>query len=105
MKPNNKTTDNSGNQPADDFYSDFRRKLEQAHSFPTQYMFKFIVPSEQSVIARLYAIFDDSAADISTRDSKNGKYISISTKVQVNDPDDVIIYYRQAAAIEGVVML
>lgn len=93
------------NQHADDFYLRFKEKLEETHSFPTDYMFKYIVPSEQNIIARLHAIFENSTANISMRDSKNGKFTSITIKVPVSDADDVVIYYRQAAAIEGIVML
>lgn len=93
------------NQNVDDFYKSFKEKLELTHTFPCNYMFKYIVPSDPSLIARLHAIFNDSKTSFSTRDSKNGKYTSVTVKVPVSDADDVIIYYRQAAAIEGIVML
>lgn len=97
--------ENDKNLNIDDFYLKFKKKLEDTHSFPTDYIFKYIVPSEQSAIAGVYSIFENSNGSISTRDSKNGKYTSITIKVPVNDADDVIIYYRQAAAINGIMML
>lgn len=97
--------ENDKNLHIDDFYSKFKEKLEEIHSFPTNYIFKYIVPSEQSKIARLHSIFENSNSSISTRDSKNGKYTSITIKTPVNDADDVIIYYRQAASIDGIMML
>ena len=93
------------NQHVDDFYVRFKEKLEEGHLFPTDYVFKYIVPAEQSIIAKLHSIFEKSKASIYTRESKNGKYTSLTIKVSVNDADDIIIYYRQAAAIEGIVML
>ncbi|MBK5720287.1 DUF493 domain-containing protein [Dysgonomonas sp. Marseille-P4677] len=97
--------ENNRNQHIDDFYLKFKEKLEQTHMFPSDYIFKYIVPSEQSIIARLCAIFDDPNTSFSTRDSKNGKYTSITVKVPVNDADDIIIYYRQASAIDGIMAL
>lgn len=100
-----KVFENDRNQHTDDFYQKFKERLEQTHSFPTHYMFKYIIPAEQSIIAKLHAIFSSADPSISIRDSKNGKYTSITIKVHVNDADDVVIYYRQAAAIDGIVML
>lgn len=100
-----KIIENSENQNVDDFYKRFEEKLRLTHIFPTDYMFKYITPSDQSVIAKLYAIFVDTDASISTRETKNGKYTSVTIKVPVNDAKDVIIYYRQAASIEGIMAL
>jgi len=93
------------NQHIDDFYQTFKNKLEEIHTFPSEYLFKFIVSSKKGDIARLYSIFENSNASFSTRDSKNGKYSSVTIKAPVNDTDDVVIYYRQVAGIEGVMML
>jgi len=97
--------ENDKNLHSDDFYVRFKEKLEETHTFPSDYLFKYIVPSEQSKIARLHSIFDSPNANISTRDSKNGNYTCVTIKVAVNDADDVIIYYRQAAAIDGIMAL
>ncbi|MBD8387254.1 DUF493 domain-containing protein [Dysgonomonas sp. BGC7] len=100
-----KVLENDRNQHTDDFYLRFKQRLEETHSFPSDYMFKYIVPAEQSIIAKLHSIFSSANPSISSRDSKNGKYTSVTVKVPVNDADDIVIYYRQAAAIEGIVML
>ncbi|WP_085536774.1 DUF493 domain-containing protein [Massilibacteroides vaginae] len=100
-----KVLEKDRNQHKDDFYLKFKERLEQTHSFPLDYMFKCIVPAEQNIIAQLHAIFSSANPVISTRDSKNGKYTSVTIKVAVNDADDVVIYYRQAATIEGIMML
>lgn len=105
MKKNFEILENDKNLNTDDFYLRFREELEEAHSFPTDYMFKYIVPAEQHLIARLHSIFEKAEASLSTRDSKNGKYTSVTVKVPVKHADDVIAYYKQASAIEGIVML
>lgn len=53
----------------------------------------------------MHSIFENANAFISTRDSKNGKYSSITVKAPVYDADDVVLYYRQVSAIDGVMML
>lgn len=93
------------NQSVDDFYRGFKEKLEKEHTFPTNYIFKFIFPAEQSNVAKLHTIFEKANASFSSRDSKNGRYTSITINAFVNDADDIIIYYRQVASIAGVVML
>ena len=105
MNENIKVLENDRNQHTDDFYLKFKERLEQTHSFPSDYIFKYIIPAEQSIIARIHSIFSSAYPSISTRDSKNGKYTSMTIKVPVNDADDVVIYYRQAAVIDGIVML
>ena len=97
--------ENNQNQSADEFYTNFKEKLEETHSFPCEYMFKYILPSNEESIAKLYAIFNDPKVSFSSRPSKTGKYTSLTIKVPVNDANDIILYYRQAAKIEGIVML
>lgn len=105
MNENIKVLASDRNQHTDDFYRKFKERLEQTHSFPSDYIFKYIVPAEQSIIAKVHSIFSSANPAISTRDSKNGKYTSITIKVAVNDADDIVIYYRQTAVIDGIVML
>jgi len=105
MKEKIEIIQNDKNQPVDDFYQTFRAKLEEAHRFPTDYIFKFIVSSDEKNIARLYSIFENANASFSQKDSKTGKYTSITIKTPVSDADDIVIYYRQVAAIDGVMML
>ena len=96
---------NDKNQNIDDFYLTFKDKLVEMHTFPCDYIFKFITSSEKNNLAKLYSIFENANASFSTRDSKNGKYTSVTVKAPVNDADDVIIYYRQVGTTEGIMML
>lgn len=105
MNENFKIIENNENESVDSFYSNFKEKLEQTHTFPTDYVFKYIVPANPEKIAQIHKIFENSESTFSTRDSKTGKYTSITIKTHVNDANDVIIYYRQVAKIDGVVML
>ncbi len=89
----------------DDFYQSFKDKLEEVHSFPTDYIFKFIVSSGQKDIAKLHSIFEKADAKFTIRESKNGNYSSVTINAPINDAIDVVIYYRQVASIEGIMML
>lgn len=101
----NENAEKNKNQHIDDFYIRFKDKLEKGHSFPSDYTFKFIIPSDLNTMALIHAIFEKSNASFYSRDSKNSKYTSITIKTLVNDADDIIIYYRQVSSIKGIVML
>ena len=73
----------------DEELNKFRSKLNESMSFPGVYMFKFIVPSENRNVALAESLFDAETL-INTRDSRNGKYISITAKQVVLSSDDII---------------
>jgi hypothetical protein len=81
-----------------------RSKLEETTTFPTVYMFKLIVPSENRTIALVENIFGEEV-DILTKESGQGKYTSITAKQVVIGVDEIIDVYRKAAAIKGVIFL
>ncbi|MEC5394396.1 DUF493 family protein [Bergeyella sp. RCAD1439] len=87
------------------FYASLKTKLEENHNFPEDYLYKFIFPNENAKLTELYQIFDKIDYTISTRESKNGKYISASIQAFVMDADQVINLYKKVAEIDGVVML
>lgn len=89
----------------EEFYQSFRAKLEENHKFPEDYLYKFIFPNDNEKLTELYKIFDGLRYTISTRESKNGKYISTSILVFVMDANQVISLYKKVAEIDGVVML
>lgn len=89
----------------DDFYQRFKEKLEETHSFPTNYLFKYVAPSEQSILVKIYSAFENAKGSISTKESKNGKYTSVTIKVPVNSADEVIAYYQEAEKIDGIMAL
>ena len=62
----------------DDFYASLKEKLEATHDFPEDYLFKFIITNQESKHTEIYRVFDDIKFTLNTRESKNGKYTSIS---------------------------
>ncbi len=96
--------DTTGADP-DEFYLSLKAKLEENHNFPEDYLYKFIFPNDHLKLTELYQVFDKIKYTISTRESKNGKYISASILAFVLDANQVIALYKKVSEIEGVVML
>ena len=52
------------------------------------------------------ALFDNLGAVITTTESKNGKYTSVSINVKLKNPETVIAKYKEVAEnVEGVISL
>lgn len=83
-------------QSPDEFYKKLRKRLKKTSEWPSLYLYKFIVPTEnQSNIDTLIAIFDNLGAVISTKKSSKGKYTSVSVNVTMKTPDNVIEKYKE----------
>ncbi|MBK9285501.1 MAG: DUF493 family protein [Sphingobacteriaceae bacterium] len=82
----------------------FKQRLVETTSFPTIYMFKFIVESSNRNIALVENLFDEDA-DIHIKESENGKYTSITAKQVTVAVDDIIKVYRKAMLIKGIMFL
>jgi len=93
--------DNSDN----DFYTNFKERLADTEQFPTLYTFKFIVPASEENKKEIEAIFEHPSTKVQIKDSKTGKYNSLTIETFVNSPDDVINYYKKVSTIEKVIML
>ena len=62
--------------------------------------------SDVNKIKQIEDLFDNTGAVISTTESKNGKYTSVSINVVMKDPDAVIERYIEVTTnIEGVISL
>lgn len=92
-------------QTQEEFYTKFKAQLNEAYNFPAKYIYKFIVPAEQGSIALIHAIFENANAGFFSRDSKNGKYTSLTVTIEAESADAIINYYQEVASIKGVVML
>ncbi len=87
------------------FYKKLKKKLKQDTTFPTKYLFKFIVPSEIAKIDAIENLFNHQGAVISKKTSKTGKYTSVSIHIIMKKADDIILKYQQAEKIEGIISL
>ncbi len=82
-------------------FEQFKEKLEDSYSWPSLYMFKFIVRAEKE--NDVISLF--SKHDVSRKHSKNGKYISITSEIMAGSSDQVISIYQAASKIEGIIAL
>lgn len=89
----------------EEFYASLKEKLKEHHNFPEHYLFKFILPTNPEKLTEIYRIFDGLDHSTNTRDSKGGKYISLSINAFVLDADQVINLYQKVGKIDGVLML
>ena len=91
---------------SEEFYDKLKIQLEETSSWPSEYLYKFIVLTSEAKIAQIHAIFDNMGAVIHTKKSKNGKYTSVSVNVRMTNPDLVIAKYKQVGQeVEGVISL
>ncbi len=88
-----------------DFYKKLKTTLQETTKFPTEYLYKFIVPSSIEKVSEIEAIFDSTGAVINTKPSKTGKYTSISISVKMDSPDDIIDKYKEVSKVEGLISL
>lgn len=90
----------------EEFYTKLKAQLQDTSLWPTTYLYKFIVTSDNSKIEGLKSLFNHMGAVINTTLSKNGKYTSVSINVKMKNPDAVIDKYKEVASkIDGVISL
>ncbi|PRX55208.1 DUF493 family protein [Flagellimonas meridianipacifica] len=90
---------------SDEFYSRLKEQLLDNSSWPSSYLYKFIVPTDEEKIEQINSIFDNTGAVIESKKSKKGTYTSISITVNMKDPDAVISKYKEVSSVEGVISL
>jgi putative lipoic acid-binding regulatory protein len=79
----------------------FKALLDENHSWPDYYHFKFIVKAKQK--QELLDLFPD--AHIEEKDSAKGNYVSLTVRVLVKSSQEVIAIYKSAKTIEGIISL
>lgn len=89
----------------EEFYERLRVQLEDSSKWPSNYLYKFIVLTDKQKIKQVHSVFDNTGAVIDSKQSKNGKYTSLSITVNLKNPDEVIAKYKAVGMIEGVISL
>ncbi|MFA5557755.1 MAG: DUF493 family protein [Flavobacteriaceae bacterium] len=93
------------NEKTQEFYKRLKVELTNTSLWPTEYLYKFVVPTDTEKIKRVENIFDNMGAVIKTNHSKTGKYTSISINVKMKNPDAVIEKYIEVSEIEGIISI
>jgi len=89
----------------DDFYRKLKIQLDDTTVFPADYLYKFIVPAAENQVAEVESIFNNTGAVITTKNSKTGKYVSVSILLKLNSSDEIITFYEKAGKIKGIISL
>ncbi|MBL7474168.1 DUF493 family protein [Robertkochia sediminum] len=92
-------------QEAEAFYQRLHDELEKSTTWPSQYLYKFIVKSEEGKMEAIEKLFDNTGAVIRKKASSGGKYTSVSINVVMDSPEAVILKYKEVGKIKGVISL
>ncbi len=84
-----------------DAYHNFKNQLDKIHTWPSSYLFKFVIPEAKK--GELLSIMPTGM--VQERSSANQKYVSISLTARMENADEVVAVYKQVAHIEGIVTL
>lgn len=89
----------------EDFYKRLKEELTNSTIWPSEYLFKFIVPTNQEKIIKIEESFNNMGAVINTHPSKNGKYTSVSINTTMKSAQSVVDKYIELSTIEGIISL
>ncbi len=81
-----------------------KEALLQTFKAPDVYMFKFIVPNDNVSLAKVMNLFDEGA-EVNSRGSKSGKYMSITAREMMMSVDSIIEKYEKAFQIQGLMAI
>ena len=89
----------------EEFYVRLKEELSSTSEWPSEYLYKFIVPTDPKKVEEVENAFDNMGAVINTHQSKTGKYTSLSINVTMQSPADVVEKYIEVGNIEGIISL
>jgi len=89
----------------EEFYIRLKEELATTSEWPSEYLYKFIVPSDLKKVEEVENTFDNMGAVIHTKKSKTGKYTSISVNVTMGSPEAVVEKYIEVSNIDGIISL
>jgi putative lipoic acid-binding regulatory protein len=89
----------------EEFYDRLKVELDLNNTWPAEYLFKFIVPSDATNIEKVQTAFDCMGAVIKTKKSKTGKFTSISIDVTMKNSQEIVDKYLEVSTIEGIISL
>ncbi len=82
-------------------YWKLKMVMDETVEFPSEYLFKFIVPQAEVLELKKFLV----GMDIDERASAGGKYISVSAKKVFNNSDEIIKIYKNVSVIKGIISL
>ena len=89
----------------EEFYERLKTELDNTNTWPAEYLFKFIVPTDEQKIEKIKNAFNSMGAVIKTSQSKTAKFTSLSVDVQMKSAQEIVDKYIEVSTIEGIVSL
>jgi len=87
-----------------EFFRNLHERLKTTSEWPSVYMFKFILPNDNRKLALLRQAFEQESRFFEKTSSK-GNYISVTIKMVMMNPEEVVARYKLVAEIEDIIML
>jgi len=82
-----------------------KKMLDKEHNWPSVFMFKFVVPSENEKIAKVESMFNTKTSEVRLKTSSKGNYTSITIREVMTSAQAVLDVYSEANEIEGLIAL
>ena len=82
----------------------FRELLANNEHWPMLYYFKFVIRNNQEILNQTKELFADPAA-ITYKTSRDIRFIGLSCKQWMPDPESIIAVYEKAAMVAGLIAL
>ena len=92
-------------QNPEEFYARLKEQLVDSTLWPSEYLYKFIVPTDPKKVKQVTDAFDNMGAVIKSNTSKTGKFTSVSVNVTMKSAQSVIDKYKQLSVVEGIISL
>lgn len=89
----------------EEFYKNLKEKLNNDTLWPSDYLYKFIVPTNEAKVLEIKSAFEGMNANIQIKASSKGNFTSISVHIKMKNPDAVIEKYLELSHIEGIISL
>ena len=83
----------------------FKANLDACHDWPCAYMFKFIVaaPGLEELVQVVTAMLP--SPELSTRETKSGKWVSLTVEAHLDSADLVVAVYERVAEMDTLLTL
>ena len=82
----------------------FRELLADQNEWPMLYFFKFIVQNNTEKLNQVKELFADPSK-ITYKTSRDIKFIGLSCKQWMPDPESIIAIYQKASEVDGLIAL
>lgn len=86
---------------SEDSFKNLRELLENEYNWPANYQFKFVALSEdiEKVIEKV------GDGDVSRKNSRTGKYVSVTIEKRISSTQEVIEVYKRVSKVKSVISL